>query len=544
MTDAKELDRHSLDIISGVYKHLWLCSDTEPAEASPSKQRKLYRKLRENYLLDHELSDELKNYILKELSISEALCFMKECHERSEKLTKLHKSEFAKNSAGLPDEVIDALWSNTRPDIYPSMCYRDSDMVFFIEDSVSYNKLLILRNVDGTFIDSDRHAWADEPSIEFSDGLYHLRITISNNEDDSLTPAEITFTDAEIEVNVYNCTDCLFYSDSAFNYLCGMADETVSKAEFSKNLCNDSELELLPLLKELRFIQYSALFDDSDESEENRFPFLISYSEKFGCTDISVLLEKLEKEKPGSRRHTGIAQQVQVEINNPDNENMVRALFEEIGSTQKDYPHKAHTLNRAEIENAREIIGQKMAEHGFSGSYPIFIAQSDKASFLIHCIEANYNGISTIEFFCGTSLIENDDKASDIYSFLFDYGKKRILRTVSHFFPPEEDESLEDNIDIAVKDVHTLRLTKADRLANYSPSEFSIFLLVFLFTGGLYAIFMTLGFILIEFVITLILGKLIWFPELFMDTPWWLVFASCWVLFGGAMGIATLIRNK
>lgn len=544
MINVNELDRHTLDIIYGAYHLLQLWSDEEPTDTSASKQRKLYRRAKENYTLEHELSDELKNYLFKELNAHEALCFMRECHKKSEELTELHKTEFAKNAVGLSSEVVDALWTNTHPDFYPTLLYRGNDVIFVIEDHNSYDQLLILRNIGGTRIDPAHHVWASEATIEFSNGLYYLRSTIRNDENDSFVPAEITFADAEILLNVYNCTDCLFFCDNAWDYLCGMANEIVSKASLSEDLCNAAELELIPLLKEIKFIQYSALFEDVCEDGENYFPNFTAYAEKLECPEIVSLLEKLEKERPGSKRHMSVAQQIQTNANEPCGEAMLRALFDEIGSTQTDYPHKAHALSGEEIENVREIITQKLAEHGFSGSYPIFTAQGDKASFLIHCTEAQFYNVPHIDFSCCTSLIENDDKAYDVYSFLFNNGKKRLLRSVSHSFYSEECNSLEEDIDIAVKNVHTLRLTTADRLAHYSPSEFTLFLHLFIFAGGLFAIFMTIGFILIEFVITLLLGKIGWFPELFMDTPWWLVFISCWILFGGIYGLYMLSTNK
>ena len=53
-----------------------------------------------------------------------------------------------------------------------------------------------------------------------------------------------------------------------------------------------------------------------------------------------------------------------------------------------------------------------------------------------------------------------------------------------------------------------------------------------------------LGFMLIEVAVTATVGLANQIPELFMTTPWWLIFAACWVMFGGAMGVVQIIGKR
>ena len=110
----------------------------------------------------------------------------------------------------------------------------------------------------------------------------------------------------------------------------------------------------------------------------------------------------------------------------------------------------------------------------------------------------------------------------------------------------EQRQTVDKFTKIAIKKAELKRLTKAERQAAniYAYSDLSVFLSAFIIMGGLFGIFMTLGFMLIEVAVTAIVGLANQIPELFMTTPWWLIFAACWVMFGGAMGVVQIIGKR
>ena len=90
------------------------------------------------------------------------------------------------------------------------------------------------------------------------------------------------------------------------------------------------------------------------------------------------------------------------------------------------------------------------------------------------------------------------------------------------------------------------KLTKEEREAvqDLGISKLLLLFFVFFFMGGFFALFMTMGFMLIEVLLCLIFGMPREISVLFAETPWWMLFASVWVLFGGAMGIITILAKR
>ena len=71
-----------------------------------------------------------------------------------------------------------------------------------------------------------------------------------------------------------------------------------------------------------------------------------------------------------------------------------------------------------------------------------------------------------------------------------------------------------------------------------------MFLLFFVFMGGLFGIFMTVGLMAISIVIALVFGQPYAIPSMITDIPWWKCLAFCWIAFGGIMGFITILSKR
>lgn len=170
----------------------------------------------------------------------------------------------------------------------------------------------------------------------------------------------------------------------------------------------------------------------------------------------------------------------------------------------------------------------------------------------IHCTEEYFDEHLTVQFVCGTELLRKNETAGDIYSCLFNAKGRRLFQTVSYesehinLDGENETDDLEQKVQIAVKKAELTKLTKEERKAmgDFGISYWKLYLSVFVVMGGLFSVFMTIGFMLIAVAACLIFAQPQTIPSMFTEVPWWKLFLLTWVLFGGAMGIVTVLAKR
>lgn len=376
----------------------------------------------------------------------------------------------------------------------------------------------------------------------------------------------ISFTDAKAEISLYNAAKRAF-CETPWDYLQSISLAIGDRASFSESILNEREKALLPLIKEINMLSY---YSPNDEIPTTDFANLKSFVQKYDYSELVTLIDKLENNYGGKKRDKYVKRLINA-LNMQEYEPLWREICALIADSQSDYPSEfADSCPTQMMTDIRSEIESKLHENGYTGAYPDFVktgklngihmVQSYDVDYIvgfeknavhhIHCNELyTENGVK-IEFMCGFERLQ-DNEPSDIYSCAFNCNGKRIFKHFSCDIDKNADiteqrQTVDKFTKVAVKKAELKRLTKEERLAAniYVHSNLSVFLSVFIIMGGLFGIFMTLGFMLIEVVFTAIVGLANQIPELFISTPWWVIFLACWVMFGGAMGVVQIIGKR
>lgn len=389
----------------------------------------------------------------------------------------------------------------------------------------------------------------------------------SDSDNEIYEKIEITFSDASVEISLYKANELLF-SETPWDYLHLIAQAIVDRASFSESIINEKEKALLPLLSEIDLLSPYIYFDNETPTPD--FSNLKSYAQKYDYSELVTLIEELENNY-GGKKHNKCLKRLINALNLQKYEPLFREIYALIKDTQSDYPTEfADSCPPDMLISIRNEIESKLHENGYNGTYPDFVktgrlngihmVQSYDVDYIIgfeknaanhiHCNELyTENGVK-IEFLCGFERLRGNEP-SDIYSCMFNSKGKKFFQS---FFvdidmnsdSEEQRQTVYKFTKIAIKKAELKRLTKEERKAAniYAYSDLSVFLSVFIIMGGLFGIFMTLGFMLIEVAVTAMVGLANEIPVLFMTTPWWLIFAACWVMFGGAMGVVQIIGKR
>ena len=75
-------------------------------------------------------------------------------------------------------------------------------------------------------------------------------------------------------------------------------------------------------------------------------------------------------------------------------------------------------------------------------------------------------------------------------------------------------------------------------------SLLTLFFIIFAVGGILFGGGMTLFFMLFELITALLCGELAEFPELFMNSPWLMIFLFSGISYGGIMGLITILARR
>ncbi len=450
---------------------------------------------------------------------------------------------------------------------------KDGDLYIILQDEIAYCLTLVLEQAQ---IESENEDAFDYYASDFSvmktaDG-YELRGLCVNWETDEEREFSIHFKKAHTQFEVYRADE--YFCEKPWDLLSEVAVSVCERAKLPYFTPNEKEIKLLPLLEEISNFNPGKCVN-AEAKRSVTFPLLKEKAKEYGFTKLIRKIEAAEKKltKKVRFREFYKIQSVLNELNKVKYEKLWREIFFSVKASQKEYPSRKNFDSVSdEVKTAREIITQKLRSCGYSGTYPdfvkhgslrgihlafsynqsYFIGAEKNVVYYIHCEEQMMENIC-FTLRCGTALLKKNETAEDIYSCLFNGAGRRLYYGLDCFdisydgiMQDYSEPYLENRVNIAVKRTEYKRLTKEERqlIGRSFKGSLSVFFSFFIIAGAFFGFFMTLGFMLIELLACLFFGAIRVFPEIFMDTPWWLVFVGAGGLFGLCMGIIEVIQSR
>lgn len=571
--DVSKIDITFIELFDLSYTIAKDVFEVEAIDASAKMKKKIRKWIEKTYITGGDFPENVMRYIGKEVSDEDFIEFIKACHDQVELTATQKKQLFDQSSVDFTEEVRAAIRAVIEEEVfYGNVRKVGKDAQLNVGYTSDYDRTLTLVNASGLPEGSfDYLSFADGSLIK-QDDEYILSGNAENYDDDSSTSFSIRFTDAKVDVTLFQTSEQIF-TETPWANLAIIAGNILSKHLFLPgDHLNDREKELLPLIEEISALGYWMFI--LNESKTADFSQLKSYVVRFGYSELLPVFENLEKNFSDDKKKNRIIRKLTSKLNTQKYEPLWRELYNTISKTQEEYPTRAIALCPTELLNeTRSNIQKLMESHGYSGTYPDFIKKGTtrgirlvesygmsyfvgakkNAAYHIHCTEDYIGDQLTVEFICGTEILRKDETAGDIYSCMFDAEGRRLFKTVSYqsnYINPDEDEecesqNLEQRVQIAVKKAELKKLTKEEQkeLLDFDFPYWKLFLFVFVFMGGLFGFFITIGFMLMAVLIGLIFAVPQEIPSMFSEIPWWAMFLSAWGLFGGAMGVITVLAK-
>lgn len=373
---------------------------------------------------------------------------------------------------------------------------------------------------------------------------YLLKGGVELPDSDEAREIELWFTDISLEFVVHHAKVTMPCLKPWFG-LAVLAGGILCKAEVAPQLMNDQELALVPLLNEIYDLVYGSFTPVLD------YPILRQRLD----FKLLVLLDRVVSARDNWKKHMNARTTLLAQLNKSRHESIWRNIFDEIQSSQADYP-VWHCIQ----EETRKKIEHNMHARGYKGIYPDFrktgeirglhvqdanglsylVCNEKHAVFHIHCQEYIGAHGKMAEFLCGTELLKNGEQPGDIWSCMFDAKGRRLIHSISSF----GEEELFAKLELAIKKAELQKLTKSERKALGSVNALKLFLSVLLVAGGFFGIFWTIGFGLLIILITGLLEGWSAVPEMCRIMPWGLMIILAWAGFGGAMGLITVLAER
>lgn len=555
--DISKIDMSFIELFDLIYTVAKCVFEVEPAQAPAKTQKKIRKWVEKTYIDGGDYPTEVMHYIGKGVGNEDFFKFLKACHEHI-LLNRTHKKQLFDNScAGLTEDVRTVLWALLEGDACCGNIRKaGADIQIDLESGACYDRTL-------TLINSSLISDQETDCLSFVNGTL-----VKRDGEYSLfgEDYDIRFTDARVDVSIYRADEPI--SGTPWVYLTSVASDILDKYASSDKYLNDREKELLPLIVDIGKLSYGALIPDEFRLDD--LSCLKSYIYKFGYDELLPLFESLENRSLDISRKNRIVNKLIFKLNTQKYEPLWRVLRNIIAASQSDYLSKAAARCPAELQEARGSIQKLMESHGYSGGYPDFVkkgairgirlAESYDLSYFvtaeknvvyrIHCTEQYFDGHLIIRFICGTELLRKNETTGGIYSCLFNAKGRRFFKTVccesGHVNADGEYETddLEQAVGVAVKRAELLKLTKEERKKfDGNISYWIIFLFMFIVMGGLFSVFMTVCFMLIAAVCGLVTQPQA-IPSIITGIPWWKLFLLAWILYGGAMGILTVLAKR
>ena len=557
MIDPKLMEQDDLGILAGMFAHGQFLhgSVNTLSKAGKEKFRTWAQKHYRNEI--KELSQDVQACFASDVGDDEILAFLTACHAEMERRADQRRREYLDATASLDEDVRMALLAIYDLCELPPIDREGDCCTLLIDDMSAFRRKLILKNVEGISEYIPGGYMMDVPKLERTLERYIFSAKPDGEE------FSVAFSQAEVQIECFNCVDSVVYWDDPWAYLRRLADWICYKAEAAEGHCNDLEKQLLPLLEEIRHLNGIWV-------EELEYAELKALAIELGFAKIAQALSKLEglrgkKRLPACRKINGLLCRQKYEP-------LWRGIFEKIKESQSGYPQEAEVRCDGDVLlEKRSAVQMIMESHGFTGAYPdfelrgpipglhlecsydqsFFVAGEKNAVSHIHCMEGcGPEGEPVIQYLCGIEFLKKGEEARDIYSCLFHAKGHRMFHWVRDHrlldTPAEEPDLDEQLAKIAVKKARLQRLNRHEKKLYHigSVPGWGLFWWYLLLGGGIFGALMTLGMMLIGVIVIILFGGFWDLPQILAEVPWGYFLLFCWGSFGLTMGVITVLATR
>ena len=550
MMDISTLKLEHIELFANVNTAAVHIFGVSPIQASQRKQRKIRKWVNATYIDSGDLPQELFSFVDNSKSDLEVMQFLSACSDFTDKQETLKMQAFKNVTSDFPEEVKQAFIH-----LYAEIeyCYnvetQENKIIIPLEDCHAFKRKLILYSPkENPLRKFDLLYFGDMQILKEANG-YQLNCASENFDEEEPVSLSFFFDRADTETEIYRA-DRREFDDNPWDSLAFLAMDILDKNRLGAKYCNEKEIALLPLLKELRtLLHWMPEFDE----ETPNFEILKQYIKKHNLSHLIPLLDKFAKKKPASSFITGCLSNA---LNDAACENLWRELYELIADTQKEYADKILSYDQKKLQKIRLEIEECFQDLGYGGKYPTFskkgklkgirleesynqsyfVVGDKNGRYIVQCRELLFSDMLHIQFICGTAFPKIGETITDIYSCCFNKKGRRIFKKL--FWDAAEMDTLAQFVTIATKRAECTKLSKLEtELLGNVAIPWQYYLTIFIFMGGLFAILFTVAMFLFFCLLTAILDGVGAMLEMISDIPWWLLFAMSFVGFGGAMTI-------
>lgn len=560
--DIKEFDIKYIQDFSLFYYLLKSKFGKNIESDSIKKQNKVKNWMLKNCISEQEYPEYIINY-LNNISAKEFILFFKSCDEYINLNGDALTQQINKTCNELPESVKNSFFHLFDREFYVSNDFKLSGDILTISviSTAAYEEKLVLSGAKfSTDKKFDTCYFLENCSITEENGIYKLTGEAGLFDDENEFEMSITFTSAKTEIVSLNPTNS--YLDSTpWEQLLHISLCILDKEDFENSL-NNSELELLPLLKEIKYLLFTYVEKNQSCSV---FKTLVAKHKFF---ELLSLIEKIESKNISDKRRTFLSQQLTNKLNLIKYKPLWQEIYDLISDSQKDYPFEIATKNSKEtITKFKNKVTNIMQEYGYNGVYPdyykksaikgIHLFESYNTSYTvlneknavhhIRCKEfINENHID-VSFIYGTEFLKSNQEMTDIITCRFNCkGKKHAsyLR-FRDYFEDDPKTPLEDKIKIVTKKAEFKKLNKEEKAKTFGvfgslSDKLVLFLITFILSGFLFAsLFIPAMMAFCAFMLWLD-GM----PVIISDIPWLIFYFAAWAGFGIPMGIVTVFSKK
>lgn len=544
--DLRQIGQEDLGCLAGMYMHGTFLFGQGLEEASARKQRRFRKWVMKQYTdRVYELSEAAWLYIDKDVADRDFVGFLAACHKEMQRRLEEKNAAQRQLLSELDEETAAALELLLEGDEWIAPRMLETAMELTVDENAAYRRQLILEDATGEGYQEG--IYLSVPlRLEKVDGRYVL----SGRVDIADVDLRISFSRVKVRVDCFDPVHSVPMEDP-WRYLSQLAHVILEKLRLPGNYGNETEQSLIPLLVELEGL---------GESGEH-FALLAQIAASHGLQKEARVLKNAK---------AGNQYWLMRRLCDSRCEEMWRWVFDQIRSSQDGYIKAVDALcDREQLTRERRIIQAALEKMGYTGSWPLFekrgrvdglhvAAANDQSYFIfreknvvfrILCVENCHQGQPLCSFLAGTAFLRAKEEAEDIYSCMFDKKGRRLsfYVTDSRWYTLEtKTEDLERTAQAAAKKAELRKLSKEERelCCATDGTGVGLFFWVLLVMGGLFGIFMTLGFMLITVLLALVFGAAGEIPGLMASMPWWQIFVFAWVAFGVSMGIVEVLAMK
>lgn len=271
----------------------------EPLNASKKQQCKI-RKWINNHYIDEiaKLPEDLLRFFHIKTSDAEQFSFLKKCREEAKRKKETRTRKIEAELSLYDESVKAAFWRMMDYEFWHYTKQGENNIQIVVDDNPTFQRVLTLKGV------------SDIPN------------------EDYLDPFALKFCDAEVSVQVFDaCENIASTGGNLWDNIIVLSFYLVQKAELPGYYCNDAELKLLPLMREIIALEY-----DLEWMEQGQISFvnLKNLTERYHLKKACKLLQKLETIGSSDIKFDSIAEKLNNIFREKKYELMWNEVFEEM----------------------------------------------------------------------------------------------------------------------------------------------------------------------------------------------------------------------